>query len=630
MIPRYLNVLRRVRFGWRLWKILILFISAVVIFNIYTRSSNSSYGDINDGGAHGRSAEKQACIFPKFEPLNEYNRKFYWPVRNYNCIGEPSIIKVLEGNFIKVDDNVRKTYYENRELEKCYYTAITLNKNTRYPDENVLFLSRPNSSFTYTPIRIEDEFIKVVCTDKDRYQFHEEYLSFLIVKPEVENRCSKQSEKFPHQKLNVLVFGIDSISRLNFHRHFIKTSELLKKYGAIELKTYNKVGDSTLENMIPLLTGKYLTDYFTESVTQSFDHVDFIWKEFSHRGYRSIFLEEAPNMGAFSYDKPGFQNPPTDYYYRPYTVAIEKSKVRARSKLYCIDSELEFTTFLNIGKRFLHRFHNCSYFAFIFLSRLTHTYLNDAGYADVPSFDFLKDVFERNKNTVIIFMSDHGIRYGDIRYTFVGKVEERSPFMFAIFPEWFRNKYPAVMNNLIVNQDRLTTQFDIYKTLRDILNFPASLNSADPNRRSEPGISLFTEIPLSRTCADAKVLDHFCACHEYENVNRSSPHIKMAAIAVVERINMITSESRDKCAEFKLDYIISALSLNSLKSFGKGLLYQLMLTVSPSGAEFEATVEKVDKHKFLIQGSISRINRYGNQSYCIHGPVLKRFCYCVN
>ncbi|CAM1154259.1 Uncharacterised protein g11142 [Pycnogonum litorale] len=616
-----------VAFGRRRWKILVLLITAGVIYSIhYSQRESSFYDDIS---SDLYSSENQACIFPKFEPLNEYNKKYYWPVNNYECDGEPSIVKVLNGNFIKVDENVMKGYYKNRKLDKCYYSAIALNKKIPHPDEQVVFLSRPNSSFAYSPIKIEDEFIKVVCADKKRSEFHEEYLSFMVIKRDVENRCSKQSKKFPDQKLNVLIFGIDSISRLNFHRHFAKTKQLLQKFEAIELKTYNKVGESTLENMIPLLTGKYLPHYFNELVTPSFDHVDFIWKAFSNRGYRTIYLEDAPDMGTFNYEKPGFRNPPTDYYYRPYSVAIERSKVRKRSRKYCIDSEFEFSTFLNIGKRFLDKFQESRYFAYVFLSRLTHSFMNDAGYADAPSFNFLKNAFERHKNSIIIFMSDHGIRYGDIRSTFAGKLEERAPFLFLILPDWFRRKHTIAMKNLKINQERLTTQFDIYKTLKDVLNFPGSLISSDPDRRSEPGISLFTEIPLSRTCPDAKLSDHICACYNYKFVNQSNSQVKKAAVTIVERLNTITSKSRDKCAEFKLDSIMSALSLNSLKSLWKGSLYQLMLRVSPGGAEYEATVERVRKERFFIQGSISRINRYHNQSHCVRGRELKEFCYCI-
>jgi hypothetical protein len=49
---------------------------------------------------------------------------------------------------------------------------------------------------------------------------------------------------------------------------------------------------------------------------------------------------------------------------------------------------------------------------------------------------------------VIIFFSDHGIRFGKVRETFIGKLEERLPFMFLIFPNWFYDKYPNIKQNL--------------------------------------------------------------------------------------------------------------------------------------------------------------------------------------
>jgi hypothetical protein len=54
------------------------------------------------------------------------------------------------------------------------------------------------------------------------------------------------------------------------------------------------------------------------------------------------------------------------------------------------------------------------------------------------------------------YVFGHGIRFGAIRQTSVGKLEERLPFMFLIFPDWFIKKYPNIHRNLQVNSRRLT------------------------------------------------------------------------------------------------------------------------------------------------------------------------------
>ena len=92
---------------------------------------------------------------------------------------------------------------------------------------------------------ILDEFIQVQCF----YGFktvYSEYHSFLPKKPEVLKRIQRQilnnSKKTEENKMNVMILGIDSLSRINFHRTMKKSKRTLDKLGGIELVGYNKVG----------------------------------------------------------------------------------------------------------------------------------------------------------------------------------------------------------------------------------------------------------------------------------------------------------------------------------------------------------------------------------------------------
>jgi hypothetical protein len=50
--------------------------------------------------------------------------------------------------------------------------------------------------------------------------------------------------------------------------------------------------------------------------------------------------------------------------------------------------------------------------------------------------------------------------------------------------------------------------------------------------------------------------------------------------------------------------------------------------VKPGKALFESTVHKIGGKNFEVIGDISRINKYGNQSHCIHNPFLEKYCFC--
>ena len=73
-----------------------------------------------------------------------------------------------------------------------------------------------------------------------------------------------------------------------------------------------------------------------------------------------------------------------------------------------------------------------------------------------------------------------------------------------------------------MNSRRLTTPFDIHKTLLNLLDFePDTQTSMNPIER---GLNLLNEVPTSRTCEDAGILPHWCACSQqtvFSNTNES-------------------------------------------------------------------------------------------------------------
>ncbi|KAH6935686.1 hypothetical protein HPB50_008008 [Hyalomma asiaticum] len=79
------------------------------------------------------------------------------------------------------------------------------------------------------------------------------------------------------------------------------------------------------------------------------------------------------------------------------------------------------------------------FFALAWLSDMTHEWLNNAAYADEPFRQLLEALHASGAlmNTVLVFFSDHGMRVGDIRTTYVGRMEDIHPFAFIVFPPWF-------------------------------------------------------------------------------------------------------------------------------------------------------------------------------------------------
>ena len=45
-------------------------------------------------------------------------------------------------------------------------------------------------------------------------------------------------------------------------------------------------------------------------------------------------------------------------------------------------------------------------------------------------------------NTILIVMGDHGHRFDDIRSTFIGRIEERMPFLGILLPHSLQKSHP--------------------------------------------------------------------------------------------------------------------------------------------------------------------------------------------
>ncbi|XP_054165345.1 uncharacterized protein LOC128962940 [Oppia nitens] len=447
---------------------------------------------------------------------------------------------------------------------------------------------------------------------------------------------------------NILFLGLDSISRLNFDRHFPMTAKLLAKHGFYTLYGYNKVADNTFVNLTPLLTGHYLEDIWNETISKTvfLNYFPLIWKEYSNRGYNTLLLEDAPYMATFNYLKIGFNEKPTDYYLRPFSLAIEPD---VHNDCYLDKPEIEiYYDYVYDFVKAINERHQ-RYFGFTFLARLTHDHINSAGLADSHVHRLLDKLFTDSllANTVVVFFSDHGIRFGKIRETLSGKLEERMPFMHIYLPDELRNKYDKSM---AINENRLTTPFDIHSTLKHLITGKQLLNSGSNGVKY--GKTLLQEIPEDRSCQSIPILEHWCSCQSSEPVADLNS-VSFVSRFIVDSINrLFATDFVDKCQPLTLRRTVSAYeqhlndkvlqfeqSLNdvmdrhvvySRKRTKEHIRHYLItISVEPSGGLFEATVNVDTRSRHMqIIGDISRINRYYNQSDCIDNQFVRRYCYC--
>ncbi|XP_053693436.1 uncharacterized protein LOC128741554 [Sabethes cyaneus] len=457
--------------------------------------------------------------------------------------------------------------------------------------------------------------------------------------------------------LNVLMMGFDSLSRNAFIRKLPKSYKYLTKYlKADVLKGLNIIGDGTPQALIPLLTG--FTELELPETRRRMPHSEFVnvypflWNEYERYGYITAFNEDVPHIGTFSYRLNGFQAQPTDHYLRTYYLAIENQLTYY--KRLCVGAQPRHKVMLDYTKQFMLSYPANPRFVFSFHGELSHDSINLIGVADTDLTNWLVDLkrLDLLNNTVLIMMSDHGNRFASVRNTLQGKQEERLPFFSFSFPEWFKQQYREQYRNFRTNLNRLVTPFDIHETLQDILNLQTLKSKQHPARTR--AISLFEEIPADRSCADAYIEPHWCACLNWETINdTSSEPAFRSAMAVVDFINKYTEQHRSICATLSLDEIKWAAKLTPHQGLVKykqnkdadGFIgdfsgsskiahdmYQVKLTTRPGGAIYEGSVlYDIAKNQYRVKLSdISRINKYGSQANCIYDkdPEVRKYCYC--
>lgn len=468
-----------------------------------------------------------------------------------------------------------------------------------------------------------------------------DYFSFV----HVDESETKESSQKVQDKISVLLIGIDSISRLNLHRQMPKTVRFLQETGqTVEMLGYNKVGDNTFPNLIPVFSG--LSDSELEHICwpnsdTAFDECPFIWKNFKEYGFVTGFGEDASKIGLFNYLRIGFRKQPTDFYFQAFNLASEHEIGHEKwlNAVLCLGKRLNVEVLLDITMQFAINLKDHPSFGFFWETSLSHDYLNLPKQGDDYYLKLFEKLHENGifNNSFIIFFSDHGIRWGEIRRTYQGYLEERLPFLLISYPNWFAEQYPHAVFNLRANRRKLTTPFDLHKTLKDLIDLKNITNTMLRERLSFPehtkGISLFLPLNETRTCAEAAIPEVWCTCHQSVTTSKNDENVKESANNVVSYVNKML-EGYVQCGKLSLNKIISA-RLEHVPIFEAQFKqtyltdYTVIIETVPGKAIFEATVRhSIATKKFSVVPPVSRINTYGNQSYCISHYLLKLYCYC--
>ncbi|XP_023932391.1 uncharacterized protein LOC106165597 [Lingula anatina] len=465
--------------------------------------------------------------------------------------------RAAETNWVYVENGKYRISRKARQRHTkihCFYVPIL-----RGIDDYTVRLGSKTDFIDGDPLKFD--FSEVHCTSPTTGENYTNLVSGIAYNASLFARANSTPRGRNAMGLSVLMIGYDGVSRLTWMRHLPKTYQYFtKNLKGTVLEGYNIVGDGTTQAFLPILTG--LTEEELPESRRgrpgavSVDGFPFVWKDFKRHGYITQWVEDEPTIGTFHYRLLGFNETPTDYNMRVFY--LRKREMSNMFQSFCLGSMSNHLNQLNWLKDAFVAYPDKPKFVLGFHNEYSHnsqdTRLQNA---DDELTKFLKYLEKDGHldSTVLILMSDHGCRFGKLRETFQGKLEERLPFFSFRFPEKFQKLYPEAYRNFLINAKRLTSPFDIHATFMDMLNYKQSETEADGKLKR--GISLFEEIPLERTCADAGIEPHWCACQKWERLNISDPDVTEASHEVVSTINKMTKEKRDKCSRLTLGRIHS-------------------------------------------------------------------------
>ncbi|XP_064477884.1 uncharacterized protein LOC135391530 isoform X2 [Ornithodoros turicata] len=561
---------------------------------------------------------KQTCIIPQVHPLHPSVWSSIKPAKPIICKERSPWL-----TYVGADGVLRLNASAGYKLDslRCSYQAVL-----RLTD-NIIRLGPP--VHFEKPTRINYSAISISCHNFLDFPIYSNIHPVVVPKPAATHGLA--------QPYNVLVFGLDSVSRLSMLRLLPKTyTYLTKVLECTVLRGMNKVGDNTFPNLVALLTGReaYTQIKHPHGTNETFDDLPLIWKEFAEIGYETLYAEDFPQFGTFNYLAEGFRDPPADHYLRPFWLAVEQSYLLRTSSNLCLGNvakhriQIDYLRQL-ITKQPLKR----PYFAFSFLVEISHEYMQQTAAADEDFLHFFRHLHDGGflRNTFLFFISDHGHRFDAIRETYVGHIEERLPFVAVRPPTEIDSELGSyVRAGLHAATGRLTSPYDTYETLRDILALVKTGKLAT-RTVSRFGRSLFGNIPAERTCADAGVPSKYCACDIEQPINIKDPLSQRIALALVDKVNELLARGLGSksslCAQLKLKTIRDANRVLSRPGESPQRV-RVTVEVSPSGALLDGMLEVKEDGSVECTDDVSRINKYANQSACIDHEILRKYCYC--
>ena len=231
----------------------------------------------------------QACVFSAFEPFSDTMSKFYKKVKDIDCSKQENWVTVSP-------DGSRLAVAEKAQSDHGPVTC-TWRDVFRDGDFKTFLGAAVSGPSSYDLGKSDYVFVK--CRGRDGASWDNVAAG---LRPTVVKDVKDVTDGLG---LNVVVLGIDSVSRLSAMRNLPRSLAWMEAAGAVTMETFAVLGDGTLASAAAWLTGTMEAELpETRKRIKKADYVDvfpFIFAEFKQKGYVTAYSEDQPYIGAWTY-----------------------------------------------------------------------------------------------------------------------------------------------------------------------------------------------------------------------------------------------------------------------------------------------------------------------------------------
>mmetsp|Transcript_1333 Transcript_1333/g.1997 ORF Transcript_1333/g.1997 Transcript_1333/m.1997 type:complete len:744 (+) Transcript_1333:17-2248(+) len=354
------------------------------------------------------------------------------------------------------------------------------------------------------------------------------------IKPEKKEKVEEKVEEKKddstneaEKKPNVVMFMLDGLSRVHFHRLFSSLLSYLQKnnlntgYYTFEFFKYHAIDYSSNSNQTPMFFGvdwfqfckhKWRCNFLKEVPSSRA-----IWNRAKNVGYQTSFVSQQCWMkfqADWMFNTKGW----TNWFGLPLGDLIS---CYDDLKPICYSGRYSHEYIFDYSRKLWNTKTTAPKFIFHSLLDTHEQSMKVGSILDDSLTSYIHSIQTNHPNTWIILNSDHGIHYGkfyDKRMT--GKLEHKLPLLIILAPP---SATEIQLQYLQFNQQRLVTHYDLYKFLEEVMGVDvltsAEMKSLENHETlKEKGSSFIsTRFSERRSCKTEDIPHYMCICNKKLN-----------------------------------------------------------------------------------------------------------------